>query len=268
MLPKDLLYYRGHLQTELFNILKYWSSEAINPQTNQFYGEISGNGIPNSTASKGIIMYARIMWTFSAAAQFYNDEQYIRTADIARAFIEKHFFDKKNGGYYWEVSHDGKPLVTKKQVYAQAFVMYAYAEYYKATNRERALSKALDLFYLLETHCYDPAHGGYFEAFSDTWDKLDDVRLSERDLNLPKGMNTNLHVLEAYTCLFEVSKNPHVSKALEQLIDVFANKIIDSNGHVTIFFTEDWTPQTHEISYGHDIETSWLFRDACKLVKT
>ena len=266
MLLKDVVYYKEQLQNELHAILKYWSSETINPETGQFYGEISGVGVPDIYASKGIIMYARIMWTFSAAAQFYNDTQYIKTADIARECIENSFFDKKNGGYYWEISHDEKPVVTKKQVYAQAFVLYAYAEYYKATKQQHALNKALDIFHLLQTHCYDSVYGGYFEAFSENWDKLDDVRLSERDLNLPKGMNTNLHVLEAYTCLLQATQNAEVSHALEKLVSVFTTHIIDKKGHVVIFFTENWTPQTHEISYGHDIETSWLLCEACKTI--
>lgn len=266
MTTKDLLYYRGHLQTELYNILSFWAQDAINPKTKQFYGKISGDGTPNPTAHKGIIMYSRILWTFSAAARFYKDERYLVTANKAKSFIEKHFYDKKHGGYFWEVSHDGTPLIRKKQVYAQAFVMYAYAEYYLATKQDRALSKAMDIFYLLETHCYDVQHGGYFEAFSESWKKLDDVRLSDKDMNLPKGMNTNLHVLEAYSCLFEASKNPHVKKALAGLIDIFNEKIIDANGHVIIFFSEDWQPKTYEISYGHDIETSWLLWDAAELV--
>ena len=85
-------------------------------------------------------------------------------------------------------------------------------------------------------------------------------------MNEPKGMNTNLHVLEAYTCLFQASKNPLVGNALEKLIDVFNEKIIDKNGHVVIFFSENWTPKTSEISYGHDIETSWLLWEAAVLV--
>ena len=75
----------------------------------------------------------------------------------------------------------------------------------------------------------------YYEAYSQSWDKLDDVRLSDRDLNLPKGMNTNLHVLEAYTTLFEATKSPQVEKALRALIDVYSQKIIDKHNHIVIF---------------------------------
>lgn len=262
MNSEQLIHYRGQLQTELFNILTFWETTAIDPKSKQFYGEISGNGTPFEEAPKGIIMYSRIMWAFSAAAQFYKNPEYIKTADIAKSFIESHFFDAKHDGYFWEVNHTGTPTITKKQVYAQAFVIYAYAEYYRATSDHDALTRAMSLFYCIENHCCDKQYGGYFEAFSDSWEKLDDVRLSERDLNEPKGMNTNLHVLEAYTCLYMASKNPVVLSSLEKLIDVFTNKIIDSKHHVTIFFSEDWQPQTHEISYGHDIESSWLLWEA------
>ncbi|MFO7869069.1 MAG: AGE family epimerase/isomerase [Bacteroidales bacterium] len=258
----DLISWQTQLQTELKNILHFWQNDAINPEDNQFYGEISGNGIPITNSSKGIIMYSRIMWSFSAAAQFYSNPDYIHTADIAKSFIESSFFDANYGGFFWEVDHIGKPLVKKKQVYAQAFIIYAYTEYFLATHDFHILEKAMTVFHLLENNCRDTKNGGYFEAFSETWDKLHDVRLSDKDLNEPKGMNTNLHVLEAYTRLYKATKDPQVLSALEDLIEIFCTKIIDSNNHVTIFFSENWEAKTHEYSYGHDIESSWLIWEA------
>jgi mannobiose 2-epimerase len=132
--------------------------------------------------------------------------EYKPLRDKVRKYIETYLYDSVHGGYFWEVSSQGDVIVSKKQVYAQAFVIYAYAEYYLAFGDTSALQSAMDLFTIMESNCIDKVYGGYFEAFSQSWDKLDDVRLSERDLNLPKGMNTNLHVLEAYTTLYEATK--------------------------------------------------------------
>lgn len=254
--------YHKQLHQELFNILEYWSTEAIDETTGEFYGEIDHYGTKNPLANKGIIMYSRIMWTFSAASRFYQDDSYKNIANNAKNYIDNHFYDKEFGGYFWEVGFDGKVLVNKKQVYAQAFIIYAYTKYYLATGDTDALQKAMDVFAILESKCYDSKHGGYFEAYSNSWDRLEDVRLSARDHNLPKGMNTNLHVLEAYTTLFEATKNASVGKALEKEIEIFASKILGKDNHVTIFFTENWIPQTTEQSFGHDIESSWLLWEA------
>ena len=257
---------KADFEKELKNVLSFWATKAIDPKTGQFYGEIDHYGTPEPDAHKGIIMYSRIMWTFAAACRFYKNNDYKPFADKARSFIETHFLDKKNGGVYWETDCNGAVVVNKKQVYAEAFTIYAYAEYFLAFNDNSALDFAMKLFDKLETICYDKQNGGYFEAFSETWDKLDDVRLSDKDLNEPKGMNTNLHVLEAYTTLYEATKDSRVGKALKDEILLYLNTIVDKNNHVTIFFSEDWQPKTTEISYGHDIESTWLIWEAAELL--
>ena len=255
---------KTEFEKELKNVLSFWSTKAIDPKTGQFYGEIDHYGTPEPEAHKGIIMYSRILWTFAAACRFYKNNDYKPFADKARSFIENHFLDKKNGGVYWETDCDGAVVVNKKQVYAEAFTIYAYAEYFLAFGDQSALDFAMELFNKLETICLDKKNGGYFEAFSETWDKLDDVRLSDKDLNEPKGMNTNLHVLEAYTTLYEATKDARVGKALKDEILLYLNTIVDKNNHVTIFFSEDWQPKTTEISYGHDIESTWLIWEAAE----
>jgi len=257
---------KTEFEKELKNVLSFWSTKAIDPKTGQFYGEIDHYGTPEPEAHKGIIMYSRILWTFAAACRFYKNNDYKPFADKARSFIENHFLDKKNGGVYWETDCNGTVVVNKKQVYAEAFTIYAYAEYFLAFGDKTALDFAMDLFNKLETICYDKKNGGYFEAFSETWDKLDDVRLSDKDLNEPKGMNTNLHVLEAYTTLYEATKDARVGKALKDEILLYLNTIVDTNNHVTIFFSEDWQPKTTEFSYGHDIESTWLIWEAAELL--
>lgn len=263
---KPLSTYRKEFHQELCNILEYWKTHVFDEETGEIIGEIDHYGTKYPEANKGIILISRMMWTFSAASRFYKHDEYKPYADNVRKYIETYFFDTSNGGYFWEVTAQGDVVVSKKQVYAQAFVIYAYTEYYLAFGDTSALERAMDIFTIMEHACIDKVYGGYFEAFSQSWTKLDDVRLSERDLNLPKGMNTNLHVLEAYTNLYEATKSPVVEQALRLLIDVYSQKIIDKNNHIIIFFTEDWTPKTHEYSYGHDIESSWLLWEAAEVL--
>ena len=66
------------------------------------------------------------------------------------------------------------------------------------------LDQALRLYNVIEEHSFDLVHGGYFEAFARDWSPLDDLRLSEKDENAAKTMNTHLHVLEAYTSLYAI----------------------------------------------------------------
>jgi mannobiose 2-epimerase len=174
-----------------------------------------------------------------------------------------HFDDKVQGGVFWELDAQGQLVNGKKQTYAQSFAIYALCAYYKATGEQAALDKALSYFQLLEQHSWDLQQLGYLEAFSQHWQALQDLRLSDKDLNYPKTMNTHLHVLEAYTALYLQHKTVEVQQALERLTLLFAERIVNaSNGHLRLFMDMDWADHSPFYSYGHDIEASWLLWEA------
>jgi mannobiose 2-epimerase len=111
----------------------------------------------------------------------------------------------EHSGLYWEVDHRGRMLAGRKVTYGQAFGVYALAEYFRATGVREALERAMRLFDDIETHAFDPVNGGYWEARGRDWQPIDDIRLSDLDLNAPFSMNNHLHLLEAYTTLALVS---------------------------------------------------------------
>jgi mannobiose 2-epimerase len=113
------------------------------------------------------------------------------------------------------------------------------------------------LFYSIEMHSFDPDLNGYFEAFDKNWVILEDLRLSEKDANEKKTMNTHLHILEAYNNLYSTWKDEKLKSQLRNLIEIFFTKIIDQETwHFQLFFNDEWTPRDNEISFGHDIEGS------------
>ena len=65
-------------------------------------------------AHKGLILNARILWTFAKAYKVYGDELYLRTARRAYEYLRQHFWDAEFGGMYWMVDHLGNPVETKK----------------------------------------------------------------------------------------------------------------------------------------------------------
>jgi mannobiose 2-epimerase len=238
------------------------------PENGGFYGKLDNNNIVDKTANKGAVLNARILWTFSAAYNATRENSYLDTARRAFSYIDEHFLDKEHGGVFWSVDYKGNPVETKKQIYALAFTVYACSEYYLATRHEYARDIAIDGFMLIQQHSLDPSYGGYLEAFASDWQEISDLRLSAKDANEKKTMNTHLHILEAYTNLYRIWPEKAVFDAIKSLLDTFSNKIINQQtGHLNLFFDEHWLVKGNVISYGHDIEASWLMLEAAEVLQ-
>ena len=248
------------------NILPYWMKKMCNP-SGGFHGRISGGEVLDTEAPVGGIMTARILWTYASAyrvlgASAPDSEAYLNMALRAKRLLIDRFYDTEFGGTYWSLNPDFSPLDTKKQIYAIAFTIYGLAELYRACGDEEALEYAVKLFHDIENHSFDSVGGGYWEAFTREWAPIEDMRLSDKDANESKTMNTHLHVLEAYTCLFRVWKDPLLELRLRGLIEIFEFKILGSDGHLRLFFDDHWNCGYDIVSYGHDIEASWLLHEA------
>lgn len=247
------------------NILPFWINKMQDVENGGFYGQIDGNNDMHKDANKGAVLNARILWTFSAAYRILQNEEYLNMATRAYNYIKEHFIDKEFGGVYWELDYKGNPVNTKKQVYAQGFALYGFSEYYRATGNKEVLDLAIGLFHLIEKY-KDKEYGGYFEAFTREWEPIEDMRLSDKDANEKKSMNTHLHILEPYTNLLRVWDNKELRIAQKELINIFSDNVLGNKTyHQNLFFGEDWTVKSSAISYGHDIEASWLLYEATEV---
>jgi mannobiose 2-epimerase len=259
---------KRQVQDELTdNILPFWMEKMKDDEQGGFYGQIRGDGQLFPESDKGGILNARILWTFSAAYLQEKDPVYLEMANRAKEFTLVHFFDTELGGTYWTISFDGKPVETKKQIYSQAFFIYAFSEHYRASGDSSSLETAVELFRLIEKHSFDAELNGYFEAYSRDWKLLEDLRLSEKDANEKKTMNTHLHILEAYTNLYRVWKDDALARQLRNMILIFTEKIVNTKTrHLDLFFDENWNSKSQIVSYGHDIEASWLIDEAARVL--
>ena len=253
----------GALEELNRNILPFWIKRMPDEKEGGFYGRIDGKNNVIAGAPKGAILNARILWSFSAAYITVKDPMYLEMATRARNYIFSHFFDSKYGGTYWCLRSNGEPLETKKQIYSLAFFIYALSWYHMATGDQESLEKAVELFKLIEKHSFDHELNGYLEAFDREWGEISDLRLSAKDANEKKTMNTHLHILEAYTSLYRIWPDAKVKKQLRNMVHVFTEKIVDPvTSHLNLFFDENWNCRSTLVSYGHDIEASWLLYEA------
>ncbi|MCM1483327.1 MAG: AGE family epimerase/isomerase [Muribaculaceae bacterium] len=250
------------------NILPYWMDRMVDDVNGGFYGRRDGFDRLWPDAEKGAIMNARILWSFAAAYAATGRAEYLAMAVRARDYILRYFVDHEFGGVYWSVNADGTPSDTKKQFYAIAFTIYGLAEYSMAVGGDAvSLDAAMKLYHDIERHSRDREMGGYFEATTREWMPIADMRLSDKDANSSKTMNTHLHILEAYSALLRATGDPDVRESTMSLLRVFLDHIIDKNTrHMGLFFNDAWERQDGIISYGHDIEASWLLLEAARSV--
>ncbi|MDE6346710.1 MAG: AGE family epimerase/isomerase [Muribaculaceae bacterium] len=248
------------------NILPYWL-DRMQDSRGGFYGRRDGSDRLDDDAPKGAILNGRLLWTFSAAYRTTGRKEYLEAADRVLDYIMSHFIDREYGGVYWSLTADGMPLDTKKQFYAIGFVIYGLSEYVRATGDRKALDVAVDLYRCIETHSRDAAKGGYIEAMTRDWRPIDDMRLSDKDTNCSKTMNTHLHIIEPYTNLYRVWPDEGLRADIMHLMHIFLDIMEDSRTHhLGLFFDDDWNRIDANISYGHDIEASWLLLETAQVL--
>jgi mannobiose 2-epimerase len=291
------------------NILPFSMQLVLDRERGGFYGYVANDRTVRKDAPKGLVQHARMLWTFCRADRAPGNPDYRPAALHARDALMNWFWDPRHGGFVWMVDYRGRPIETHKWTYGQAFGIYALAECHLDIGDAGCLNRAIDVYRLLELHCHDPHHGGYSEVCRRDWAPAPGQHVDPTPLPVAKGMNSHLHVLEAYTSLLrawpeadlraspaiprrdgaelraspaiprrdgaELRASPAIPRrdgaelraSLRGLIELTLRRIINpATGHFWLYFSQDWRPLSDLVSYGHDIEGSWLLVEAAEVL--
>ncbi len=251
------------------NLLPFWRDRSPDHERGGFIGEMSSDGVVRADAARGLILNSRLLWTFSALYRELGDVRDLALARRAFDVLESAFRDRERGGYFWRVDADGRPLDRSKKIYGQAFCIYALSEFHRATGDPTALELARQTFVLIDAHAHDDRFGGYIEARAEDWSEIGDLRLSDKDMNAAKSMNTHLHLVEGFTNLARATPDPGVASRLGELIAIFGRHILSrdpADRHLHHFFDEKWHRCSDSRTFGHDIEAAWLLGEAAEVL--
>jgi mannobiose 2-epimerase len=170
-------------------------------------------------------------------------------------------WDRRHGGYFWQVAADGGVEVDRKQVYGQAFAIYALVELYRASGDRAPLERALELFRLVQARAHDGAHGGWFEDCAASWTRLTDPTVAGRLVEAVghKSANSTLHVMEAYAELGDATGDRAVLAALSEAVRLTRERCFPSPEDAWPDFADDWRRVgLAGYSPGHNVEFAWL----------
>lgn len=253
-------------------VLAAWYPRAIEP-AGGFHERFAEDWTPLDDPSKFLVHQARQTWTAAAVALRYPDrrEAYLGHARHGLRFLVERMQDRRYGGFFDTVLPDGRPdprAAPWKNLYAQAFGIYAAATAHRATGEPAALELARQGFDFLERAMHDAESGGYFEHA--TFDGTPVLRLDPGRPAAPgvignigqKSMNAHIHTLEALTALRQAWADPLVARRLGEVFRIVRDRIVADRGHLVMFAAPDWRPLDQRNSFGHQLETAFLLVEA------
>lgn len=253
------------IKSELLeHIVPYYKS-LIDKEYGGFYGDVTFDLEIKKESDKSSLSLSRYLYAFSRLFNSGLDRDSLMYATHAYEMLINNFYDNEYKGVFFLSDYKGNIINKRKQTYVQGFFIYALCEYYKATNNKTALKLALETFYIIEDKMYDQLHKGYLEEFTEDFQLIESELTSEHGVTAYFTTNTHLHLLEAYTNLYKVSQNRIVKEKLLLLLIQFEQYIQKKNSY-QVFFDESFHSILDTISYGHDIETTWLIDETALLL--
>jgi cellobiose epimerase len=262
-----------HLYNEL---IPFWDKNGLDNQFGGFLTNIDANGESIEMPEKYLNTQCRMIWWFSQLNMLTPNETNKNKARQGVDFLISYLWDNQHEGWRWKVKRDGSPLDDGKIVYGQSFAIYALADYYLSTGDKRGLEYAEKTFDLLQKYCADTHFGGYYENMEADWTPAPGgFGGGDR-----KGLDTHMHLMEAYTSLYLASGKELHKRKLIEIIRLISEKMVDHEfGSGLNQFDMAWktlpainikrtwnaeregekpADPTETTSYGHNTELVWL----------
>lgn len=254
------------------DIMPFWTKDTLDKEFGGFIHQVDNYGYATNDTNKRVVMEARIIWTLAAAHEYgITDCCYLNMARSGFEFIVNHMWDNEYGGFYFEVARDGAPAVTSKSLYANEFVIYAFAQYGRVSGDTRAIEWCGKIYDLIEEKCRDKNRDGYLEDFDRKWNPLPESLGVEGTIN-SKTVNSHMHLMEALTALVDADHNPKYYNGLAYITDLLLKRAVSSEGYIYEPFDLEWNPKPDawgraSTFYGHNVEFAWLVLDAYRALK-
>ena len=283
------------LNEMLFNLEKQiipkWYPLCVDKIFGGYYSNLSYNFEIMPEQDKMIVSQARHIWACSKFAAFFNREIYQNIAYHGYKYLKDKMWDSTYGGFFMMRSQDGgisefNGFFDEKRTYGNAFAVYGLAALYEITRDEEVLDLAKKAFYWIEEKSDDKNDNGYFQFLTREGIPFDEnsehqtKAIDKSEVGF-KDQNSSIHLLEAYTELYNVWKSPELYDRLKNILFLIRDVISTDKGYLNLFFDYKWNPVSFRnappeireinygldhVSFGHNYETAFLMLEASHIL--
>ncbi len=233
--------------------LPLWSKSGLDITAGGFFDNLSLEGFPIKEESKRLRVQARQVYVYSHAylMGWKVERGGISPLDAAKHgfdFINSYYWRDEPGGFIYAVDRDGVINDSRVELYEQAFAIFAFSWYYRATGDQRAIDMAVRTLEFIDLYLKDAKYGGYYENLSK---------------DLPRRQNSHMHLFEALLALFKSTGDSEFIDRACSIYELFSSRFMDSKTNTLgEFIDHNWVPASGtsglSVEPGHHYEWVWL----------
>jgi mannobiose 2-epimerase len=250
------------------HVLNRWFPACIDREAGGFFCDFDRRWQRSGPQLRRLEFQARQTRTAARAAVAYPSEPRWREAALhGFEYLRGAMHDKAEGGWFFLVDREGRPLEQgTKHAHGMAYLVGAFAEVYRVTGHQSALSCAREAFEWLEEVLYDHEHGGYHG-----WATRDGRAITSPEQRPnpalildPAGhaiglKDANVHsdLLEGFTLLAAAWPDPRLLSRLGEVYDILVSRLCTPSGAIHYMAHPDWTPVPTLERYGYPLQTAF-----------
>jgi cellobiose epimerase len=225
-------------------LLKAWYPLAKDSQHGGYLSDFKYDWTPSGQHNKLIVSQSRHLWVTSRAALLFPEESmYKELATHGFNFMKNKMWDQQYGGFFYHMDRAGNSqLDSRKRIYGEAFAIYGLSMYYLLSGDKEALDLAIKTFYWIEENGFDKEHNSYFQ-----YTTRQGVPIYSDD----KEHNNVMHLLEAYSTLYDVWPNEQLYDAIHNIIYLLDERLRSPEGFLYTYFNRDLSPAQTSIMRFH-----------------
>jgi mannobiose 2-epimerase len=251
-------FYRGHVLNEL---LPFWETHAPDPLHGGFIQHLDRHGVStNPAGEKSSAMQARFVYAFARGYLLENHPRHLELARRGLTFLTEALWDHAECGWYQSVERDGRPKVTSKPLFSQAYALIGLLEFFRATGDCPTAATIARMWDLLDHRAWDGTYGGYVERCGLEWEIVSDLKTS----------CVHLDLLSAAITTFDLFGTPQDLNRVHRLAEVVVHRLRDPHSGLLLeVYSRDWrynpAPVRDRVQVGHMLKGSRGLLEASRI---